>query len=82
MPESQSANNLKKELGLFDVYTLATGATLSFGFFLLPGIAAATAGTDLPFAYLIAALFLAPGLLAKAELATAMPRSGGLYFFF
>jgi len=81
MPESQSANNLKKELGLFDVYTLATGATLSFGFFLLPGIAAATAGTDLPFAYLIAALFLAPGLLAKAELATAMPRSGGLYFF-
>ena len=81
MPEDQTPSALKKELGLFDVFTLATGATLSFGFFLLPGIAAASAGADLPFAYLIAALFLAPGLLAKAELATAMPRSGGLYFF-
>ncbi len=81
MPEDSTPSPLKKELGLFDVFTLATGATLSFGFFLLPGIAASTAGAGLPFAYIIAALFLLPGLLAKAELATAMPRSGGLYFF-
>lgn len=81
MSQENETSTLKKELGLFDVFTLATGATLSFGFFLLPGIAAAQAGTDLPFAYMIAALFLMPGLLAKAELATAMPRSGGLYFF-
>lgn len=81
MAEKPAPSSLKKELGLFDVFTLATGATLSFGFFLLPGIAASTAGQGLPFAYIIAALFLLPGLLAKAELATAMPRSGGLYFF-
>ncbi len=72
---------MKKELGLFDVWALAAGATLSGGFFLLPGIAAASAGHSVPLAYLIAALFLLPGLLAKAELATAMPRSGGVYFF-
>lgn len=72
---------MKKELGLFDVYALATGATLSSGFFLLPGIAAATVGSALPLAYLVAALFLLPGLLSNAELATAMPRSGGVYFF-
>ena len=54
---------MKQELGLFDVYALATGATLSSGFFLLPGIAAATAGAGLPLAYLLAALFLLPGLL-------------------
>lgn len=72
---------MKKELGLFDVYALATGATLSSGFFLLPGLAASYVGSALPLAYLIAAAFLLPGLLAKAELATAMPRSGGDYYF-
>ena len=35
---------LKKELTLIDVYALATGTTLSAGFFLLPGLAAAEAG--------------------------------------
>lgn len=83
-PEKMTTNStskMKKELGLFDVWALAAGATLSGGFFLLPGIAAASAGHSVPLAYLIAALFLLPGLLAKAELATAMPRSGGVYFF-
>ena len=35
---------LEKQLGLWDVYALATGATLSSGFFLLPGLAAVSAG--------------------------------------
>jgi basic amino acid/polyamine antiporter, APA family len=81
MAKKPNSSKLKKELGLFDVFALATGSTLAGGFFLLPGIAAASVGSALPFAYLIAALFLLPGLLAKAELATAMPRSGGVYFF-
>lgn len=72
---------LKKELGLFDVYAIATGATLSSGFFLLPGLAAVGAGPALPLSYLIAALFLIPGLMCLAELATAMPRAGGVYYF-
>ena len=33
--------HLERQLGLKDVYALATGATLSSGFFLLPGLAAA-----------------------------------------
>ena len=72
---------LKKELGLFDVFAIATGATLSSGFFLLPGIAAAQAGGALPAAYLTAGLCLMPGLLSMAELSTAMPRAGGIYYF-
>ena len=72
---------LEKNLGLLDVYAIATGATLSSGFFLLPGIAAVGAGPALPLSYLIAALFLLPGLMSKVELATAMPKSGGDYFF-
>ena len=81
MAAPSSRENIKKELGLFDVFTLATGATISFGFFLLPGVAAVMGGSILPVAYLVAALVLLPGLLAKIELATAMPRSGGVYFF-
>lgn len=81
MLEPTQTRGLKKELGLFDVYAIATGATLSSGFFLLPGIAAVGVGPALPLSYLVAALFLFPGLMCAAELATAMPRSGGLYFF-
>ena len=70
---------LEKQLGLWDIYALATGASLSSGFFLLPGLAAAGAGPAIPIAYLLAGLILLPGLLSRVELATAMPRAGGVY---
>ena len=37
--------HLERQLGLRAVYALATGATLSSGFFLLPGLAVAGAGS-------------------------------------
>ena len=80
-PRGGTIAKLKRELGLFDVYALATGATLSSGFFLLPGLAAAQAGSAIPFAYLLAGLLLLPGILSMAELSTAMPRAGGIYYF-
>lgn len=72
---------LEKQLGLWDVYALATGATLSSGFFLLPGLAAAGAGAAMPLAYLLGAMVLLPGLFSLVELSTAMPRAGGIYYF-
>ncbi|SHI92244.1 amino acid/polyamine/organocation transporter, APC superfamily [Malonomonas rubra DSM 5091] len=72
---------LKKELKLKDVYAIATGATLSAGFFLLPGIAAIEAGPALVLAYLLAAVPMVPAMFSVIELATAMPRAGGVYFF-
>ena len=63
---------LKKELRLLDVYAIATGATLSAGFFLLPGIAAAEAGPALVLAYMLAAVPLIPAMFSVIELATAM----------
>jgi amino acid transporter len=72
---------LKKELRLLDVYAIATGATLSAGFFLLPGIAATTAGPALVLAYALAAVPLIPAMFSVIELATAMPRAGGVYYF-
>jgi amino acid transporter/mannitol/fructose-specific phosphotransferase system IIA component (Ntr-type) len=51
------------------------------GFFLLPGIAFAAAGPAVVVSYLLAAILIIPTLFSKAELSTAMPRSGGTYFF-
>lgn len=81
MPELNVKKRLKKELRLRDVYAIATGATLSAGFFLLPGIAALQAGPALVLSYLLAALPLVPAMFSVIELATAMPRAGGVYYF-
>ncbi len=72
---------LKKELTLIDVYAIATGTTLSSGFFLLPGLAASVAGPAIVLAYLLAVVPLIPAMFSVVELATAMPRAGGVYFF-
>ena len=72
---------LKKELTLFDVYAISTGAMFSSGFFLLPGLAAAKAGPSVVLAYLLAGVLILPAMVSKAELSTAMPRAGGTYYF-
>jgi basic amino acid/polyamine antiporter, APA family len=78
---SQPKSRLKKNLTLFDVYAIALGTTLSSGFFLLPGLAFASAGNAMVTSYLVAGLLVFPALLSMAELSTAMPRSGGAYYF-
>ena len=75
------AKNLTKQLGLIHVFAIATGAMISSGLFVLPGIAAAKMGPAVILAYLLSGVMLLPSLFSKAELATAMPRAGGTYFF-
>ena len=72
---------LRKELGLLDVFCIASGAMISSGLFILPGIASAKVGPSLFLSYIIASILAIPALLSKAELATAMPKAGGDYFF-
>jgi len=74
-------NSLRKELGLFDIFCLASGAMISSGLFVLPGLAYAKAGSAVIISYAIASLLVIPALLSKAELSTAMPKAGGTYFF-
>lgn len=81
MPLAPNSKLLKKELNLLKVYAIATGTTLSAGFFLLPGLAFAEAGPAMILSYLIATLALIPAMFSIAELATAMPRAGGTYYF-
>ncbi|MBN1918923.1 MAG: amino acid permease [Verrucomicrobia bacterium] len=72
---------LKRELRLLHVFCIAAGAMISSGLFVLPGIAYAKAGPAMILSYALAGLLMVPSLLAQTELATAMPRSGGSYFF-
>lgn len=79
--QTKAQEKLNKELGLFGVYAITTGSTLSSGFFLLPGLAVMLAGSGLTLAYLISGLFLIAPMLSIVELATAMPKAGGTYYF-
>ncbi|MBZ0114818.1 MAG: amino acid permease [Thermoanaerobaculia bacterium] len=77
----RKSERLPKELTLFHVFAVSTGAMFSSGFFLLPGLAAAMTGSSVVLAYFLAGLLMVPAMLSKAELATAMPRAGGTYYF-
>jgi len=78
---SGAGQRLEKELTLFDVYVIGLGPMLSSGFFLLPGLAAAMTGSSVVLAYFLASLLAVPAALSIAELSTAMPRAGGIYYF-
>ncbi|MXV97872.1 MAG: amino acid permease [Acidimicrobiaceae bacterium] len=75
------AAGLSRSLGLRHVFVLSTGAMLSSGLFLLPGLAAADAGPSAVLAYALAGVVAVPAMLSVAELSTAMPRAGGAYYF-
>ena len=72
---------LEKQLGLWDVFAISTGAMFSSGFFLLPGIAAAETGPSVFLAYFLAGILVLPTMFSVSELCTAMPRAGGTYYF-
>ncbi len=72
---------LRKQLGVLDVFAVAAGAMISSGLFILPAMAYAKAGPAVIVSYLLASLLIVPSVLTKAELATAMPRAGGTYFY-
>jgi amino acid transporter/mannitol/fructose-specific phosphotransferase system IIA component (Ntr-type) len=74
-------SNLTRKLGLLDVFCIASGAMVSSGLFVLPGLAHAQAGPAVIFSYLFAGIIATTGMLSVAEIITAMPKAGGDYFF-
>lgn len=77
---------LKRRLGLFSVVIISLSAMLGSGLFVLPALAMLELGSGEPLggiwlAYLIAAVVVLPSAISKAELATAMPVSGGSYLY-
>jgi basic amino acid/polyamine antiporter, APA family len=75
------SEKLKKELGLLNVFCIASGAMISSGLFILPGIAHARAGSSVVISYFLAGLLAMTGMLSQAELTSAMPKAGGDYFY-
>ncbi len=73
--------NLKKTLTLFEIFSFASGSMISSGLFVLPSIVFQEAGPSIIISYIIAAMLLLPAVYSKSELATAMPKSGGTYFY-
>ncbi|MBS3762820.1 MAG: amino acid permease [Planctomycetes bacterium] len=72
---------LKKDVGLLGVFCIASGAMISSGLFILPGPAFKLAGPAVVVSYFLAGLLALCGMLSIAEIATAMPKAGGDYFY-
>lgn len=73
--------DLKRELEGIDVFSIASGAMISSGLFVLPAIAYKVGGSSILLAYFIAGLMMLPALLSQLELSSAIPKAGGTYFF-
>ena len=68
---------LKRALNLFDIFCIASGAMISSGLFILPGLAFARAGPAVVISYFLAGVLSLAGMLSIAEMTTAMPKAGG-----
>lgn len=72
---------MKKGLGFLDVFCIAAGAMISSGIFVLPGLAFSQIGPAMILSYFIAGMLALIGVFSVIELATAMPKAGGDYYF-
>lgn len=72
---------LKRELGLIEVICVSSGVMISSGLFVLPAIAYTQTGPAVILSYAIGSLLIIPTILAKSELVTAMPVTGGIFIF-
>ncbi len=79
--KTSDSMKLRKELGLLEVFCISSGAMISSGLFILPALAYSNSGPAVILAYLLASILIIPTILSKAELTTAMPKTGGIYYF-
>jgi amino acid transporter len=74
-------SDLERTISLSGAITIGTGTMVGAGIFVFPGIAVEAAGPAAMFSFAIGAVVAACIALPTAELATAMPESGGGYYF-
>ena len=72
---------MKKSMGFIDLFCMSSGAMISSGLFILPGLVYFSIGPASIIAYVIASIMVIPAVFSQSELCTAMPKSGGTYFF-
>lgn len=72
---------LDRTIGLAGALTIGTGTMIGAGIFVFPGLAAGEAGPAASVSFAIGAVIALLVALPTSELATAMPKSGGGYYF-
>lgn len=73
--------HLSKTLGALEVFTITSGTMIGAGIFVLPGILAQKAGPAAVMCFALVGFLCLLTAFSVCELATAMPRSGGGYYF-
>jgi len=72
---------LERTVGLAGAVTIGTGTMIGAGIFVFPGLAAGRVGPAAAVSFAIGAVIALLVALPTSELATAMPKSGGGYYF-
>jgi amino acid transporter len=72
---------LERTIGLSGAVAIGVGTMIGAGIFVFPGIAAGRAGPAASASFAVGAVVALLVALPASELATAMPRSGGGYYF-
>ena len=78
---SAEGGELERTLGFVEAMTLGGGTMIGAGIFVLPGIAAETAGPASAVSYAVAGFVALLAALSLSELATGMPIAGGSYHY-
>jgi amino acid transporter len=78
---SLEGGELERTLGFVEAMTLGGGTMIGAGIFILPGIAAESAGPASSISYAIAGFVALLAALSLSELATGMPIAGGSYHY-
>ncbi len=72
---------LARDLGFLEAYTIGVGTMIGAGIFVLPGIVAENAGPAGMISFLIGGVVSLLTALSLSELATGMPKAGGSYYY-
>jgi amino acid transporter len=80
-PPAQQESELERTLSLTQALAIGTGTMIGAGIFVFPGLAAGEAGPAAMLSFALGAVIAILVALPTSELATAMPESGGGYYF-
>jgi amino acid transporter len=78
---TEDGSELERSIGLVGGLAVGVGTMIGAGIFVFPGIAAGQAGPAAAGSFAIGAVVALLVALPASELATAMPKSGGGYYF-
>ena len=78
---SETDQELARDLGFLEAYTIGLGTMIGAGIFVLPSIAADQAGPASMISFFAGGLVSLLAALSLSELATGMPKAGGSYYY-